>query len=172
MFEKILVAIDDSPGNQAVFQKALSIAKANNARLILLHVLWEEANRINIQSKFGQDSYSKFAPETKSPRQQNFLKNRGLNILRSLIREASAAGVKSEFTQITGDPSSTICEFAQSCQADLIVMGKQSYYDLEKIFLGSVSNYVLYHAPCSVLLVQTPIVKKQKVLSLHFSANN
>ncbi len=42
MFDKILVAIDRSPANKKVFREALSLAKANQARLILLHYLTGE----------------------------------------------------------------------------------------------------------------------------------
>ncbi|MEL7079301.1 MAG: universal stress protein, partial [Cyanobacteria bacterium J06582_2] len=30
----------------------------------------------------------------------------------------------------------------------------------QEMFLGSVSNYVVHHAPCSILLVQTPILEE------------
>ncbi|MEM7594968.1 MAG: universal stress protein, partial [Cyanobacteria bacterium P01_A01_bin.83] len=39
MFNKILVAIDHSAGSKQVFDQALSIAQADDANLILLHVL-------------------------------------------------------------------------------------------------------------------------------------
>ncbi|MEL7419064.1 MAG: universal stress protein, partial [Cyanobacteria bacterium J06555_3] len=39
MFSKILVAIDHSASSKRAFEKALSIAKADGANLILLHVL-------------------------------------------------------------------------------------------------------------------------------------
>jgi len=39
MFSKILVAVDHSQGSKQVFEKALSIAKADGANLFLLHVL-------------------------------------------------------------------------------------------------------------------------------------
>ncbi|CCQ49032.1 hypothetical protein CWATWH8502_2292 [Crocosphaera watsonii WH 8502] len=37
---------------------------------------------------------------------------------------------------------------------DVIVMGHRGISGLQEFFLGSVSNYVLHHAPCSVLIVQ------------------
>ncbi len=38
--------------------------------------------------------------------------------------------------------------------ADLIVLGRRGRTGLAEALLGSVSNYVLHHAPCSVLVVQ------------------
>ncbi|MGL4621723.1 MAG: universal stress protein, partial [Chroococcidiopsis sp.] len=42
MFQKILVAVDTSKSSKQVFDTALSLAKANNANLMLLHVVSEE----------------------------------------------------------------------------------------------------------------------------------
>jgi nucleotide-binding universal stress UspA family protein len=43
---------------------------------------------------------------------------------------------------------------AQIWHADLIVMGRRGVSGMHELFLGSVSNYVTHHAPCSVLVVQ------------------
>ncbi len=52
MFDKILAAIDRSTVNQKVFEEALSLAKANNASLILLHVLSGEESGSPIMSLY------------------------------------------------------------------------------------------------------------------------
>ncbi|MGQ9872468.1 universal stress protein [Leptodesmis sp.] len=38
--------------------------------------------------------------------------------------------------------------------ADLILIGNRGHTGLKELFLGSASNYVLHHAPCSVLTVK------------------
>ncbi|MEO0350033.1 MAG: universal stress protein, partial [Cyanobacteria bacterium P01_A01_bin.15] len=38
--------------------------------------------------------------------------------------------------------------------ADLIMMGRRGRSGFSELLLGSVSNYVMHHAPCSVLTVQ------------------
>lgn len=49
-----------------------------------------------------------------------------------------------------------ICELARNWNADLIILGRRGRTGLSELLLGSVSNYVLHHAPCSVLTVQQP----------------
>jgi nucleotide-binding universal stress UspA family protein len=54
-----------------------------------------------------------------------------------------------------GDPGQVICEVAKSWDADLILMGRNRKSGISELFLGSSSNYVLHHAVCSVLVVQS-----------------
>ena len=174
MFDKILVAIDRSPTNKAVFQEALSLAKATQAQLILLHVLSGEEEGSPIMSVYptvGDRHYMHLDPKVGRMAQEMYHRQwkvfeaDGLAILRSFAKKAAAVGVTTEFSQITGHPSSTICDLAKLCHADAIVIGRRGYSGLKEIFLGSVSNYVVHHAPCSVLLVQTPIEQGQESLS-------
>ncbi len=170
MFDKILVAIDRSPANKKVFNEALLLAKATQAKLILLHVLSGEEPGSPIMSLYppvGDDyHYVHLNPEITHMANQMYhqqwkaFETQGLEILRSFTQQAISAGVDTEFSQITGHLSSTICEFAQSCHADAIVIGRRGHSGLREMFLGSVSNYVVHHAPCSVLLVQTYIQKE------------
>ena len=163
MFNKILVAIDRSPANEDVFNEALAIANATKAHLILLHVLSGEEEGSPIMSLYPTvgDHYMHLDPQIGRSANELYHKQwkafeaEGLKILRYFAKEAIAAGVQTEFSQITGHPSSTICDFAQSCHADVIFMGRRGYSGWKEMFLGSVSNYVVHHAPCSVLLVRT-----------------
>lgn len=54
-----------------------------------------------------------------------------------------------------GSPDSRIVETAEQWHADLIVIGSHGYSRWERLLLGSVSDSVLHHAPCSVLVVRT-----------------
>jgi nucleotide-binding universal stress UspA family protein len=78
----------------------------------------------------------------------------GLEVLQSYAQAATKAGVSVQFQQITGSPARTICKVAREWQADLIVIGHRGRSGLSEMLLGSVSNYVVHHARCSVLLVR------------------
>jgi nucleotide-binding universal stress UspA family protein len=84
-------------------------------------------------------------------------REQGLELLRSRIYEAVAAGVQAESHQVPGDAGKAICEEARVWGADLVVIGRRGRSGFSELFLGSASNYVLHHAPCSVLTVQ-PLV--------------
>ena len=49
-----------------------------------------------------------------------------------------------------GSPESRIVETAEEMNADLIIVGSHGYNSWERLLLGSVSDSVVHHAPCSV----------------------
>ena len=55
-----------------------------------------------------------------------------------------------------GSPESRIVETAEATHPDLIVLGSHGYSRWERLLLGSVSDSVVHHAPCSVLIVRAP----------------
>lgn len=56
---------------------------------------------------------------------------------------------------ISGSPQRVLVEKAAEWGADLIVVGSHGYGFWSRAMLGSVSNSVVHHAPCSVLVVRT-----------------
>jgi len=57
---------------------------------------------------------------------------------------------------LLGSPERRIVETAETMHTDLIVVGSHGYNRWERLLLGSVSDSVTHHAPCSVLVVRTP----------------
>jgi nucleotide-binding universal stress UspA family protein len=161
MFNKIMAAIDASESSKKVFVEALALAKLNNAQLMLLHVLSPlDEGYPTLMFPGAADVYPNLYDEiVKSYKSQwQEFEERSLNILRSLSKEAREEGVTVEFSQNTGDAGKTICNVASSWQADLIVMGRRGHRGLSELLLGSVSNYVIHHASCSVLTIQGNIL--------------
>ena len=55
---------------------------------------------------------------------------------------------------LSGSPESRIVEAAEEMRADIIIVGSHGYNRWERLLLGSVSDSVIHHAPCSVLVVR------------------
>lgn len=55
---------------------------------------------------------------------------------------------------LNGSPESQIVETAEKMGANLIIVGSHGYNTWERLLLGSVSDSVVHHAPCSVLVVR------------------
>jgi nucleotide-binding universal stress UspA family protein len=56
----------------------------------------------------------------------------------------------------SGDPATGLVDAALDEGADLLVLGSHGHSALARFLLGSVSQDVLHHAPCSVLLARLP----------------
>jgi nucleotide-binding universal stress UspA family protein len=59
-----------------------------------------------------------------------------------------------------GDVSGTICKVAADLNVDVIVVGSHGRGALERLLLGSVSDQVVRHAPCPVLVIRPRPDKK------------
>jgi nucleotide-binding universal stress UspA family protein len=157
MFKKILVALENNQISLQVFDEALLLAKATNANLMLIHVMSPfDQHYINPVSVDPYSYYPTLHSEAiaQTLNQWDALKEEGIKFLSMLCKQGTQLGIETEFTQNFGEPGRIICEIAQNWQADLIIVGRRGRIGLSEFFLGSVSNYVLHHAPCSVLTVQ------------------
>ena len=68
----------------------------------------------------------------------------------------AARGITSTTEVPQGDAAYGIIEAAGVAGADLIVVGSRGNTGLGRLLLGSVARGILYHAPCSVLIVRPP----------------
>ena len=159
MINKILVAVDRSQRNQSVFDSAVSLAKTTGATLMLLHVLSEDEADYPVLPQYVSYPYPILDGRDYEVYQEKLAqyKQWGLDFLQNLTQKATEKGVDTEYTQMSGNPGRTICQLANTWSADLVVVGSRGLKGLKEMFLGSVSNYVTHHAPCSVLIVRTAI---------------
>jgi nucleotide-binding universal stress UspA family protein len=73
---------------------------------------------------------------------------------------AASVGAKNVTIEVgEGDPKDVILNIATAWSADLIVMGSHGRTGLDKLLLGSVSQAVALHAPCSVAIIRGIIAK-------------
>lgn len=154
MYNRILVALDSL--EPAVFEGALSIAEATGATLLILHVLTEHDENAPISPiTIAWDTATPLAQETWKVYQKQWKAyiDKSLATLRDYTSRAEAAGVTADFLQVTNDPGLAICKSAKAWQADLIVMGTHQRKGIKELLMGSVSNYVMHHASCSVMVV-------------------
>ncbi len=155
-FTKILVAVDRSPASEDVFVKALELATCFQSKLVLLSTIVPDYNISYSPSVYpvvGAISVSEAAMKINLERQEQE-RLHGLEFLNRLAFRAKAVDVITEVHQQLGDPARSICSVADLLSTDLIVVGRRGYSGLNELWMNSVSNYVLHHAPCSVLVVQ------------------
>jgi nucleotide-binding universal stress UspA family protein len=155
-FKKILAAIDYSSLSQSVFEQALDLAKANQAQLMLFHCL--TADTVTLASPFPGEfglspQFVSQAYQAEFLRSEHQIKQ-AQALLNYYCNLASRHGVTAEYGYKTIEAGQGLCQAAQRWSADLIVLGRRGRTGLAEALLGSVSNYVLHHAPCTVLVIQ------------------
>ncbi|KAF0915166.1 hypothetical protein E2562_034078 [Oryza meyeriana var. granulata] len=69
-------------------------------------------------------------------------------------REASALQHISSSAIVEGDAKEAICQAVEEMRADLLVLGSRGLGKIKRAFLGSVSDYLVHHACCPVLVVK------------------
>ena len=74
-------------------------------------------------------------------------------VVRAAI-DALGIDVSAEGIVAHGDPAAEICRHAEDRAADVVVVGSKGHGWLARLVLGSVSTYVVNHAPCPVLVVR------------------
>lgn len=140
-YQRILVATDGSEGADLALNKAVAIAKRNNAKLFVLHVLDTRA----IQATSSSDIHFREA-----------LRTLGDRVMEEAKDYATGQGLTEVETILEmGSPKYVIAEdIPKRENIDLIVMGAKGMGAVERFFMGSVSENVIRHASCDVLVVR------------------
>ncbi|HAA27032.1 MAG TPA: universal stress protein [Cyanobacteria bacterium UBA8553] len=151
-YRKILVALDRSPQADIVFEQALELAKKDEASLMLSHCLPSDLQGSSLYADVYGVGLVNYSHEIQEQLKKE--KEEARELLARYCETSTAQGVLTEWDVRAGDAGKAIAELANSWDADLVVLGRRGHRGLTEMVLGSVSNYVVHHAPCSVLIVQ------------------
>ena len=139
---KILLAIDDSKYSAAAAKSLAGQFRPQDTEIRVLHVL--EPVAISEPPQMSPRYY----PELEDALPQS------RELVERVAQTLSSAGFKATGSVAKGDARTVILEHAAEWPADLIVMGSHGRKGLGRFFLGSVSEAVARHAPCSVQIVR------------------
>lgn len=146
---KILLAIDGSKHSEAAVK---AIAKFNFSDLDELKII----TVVDLAVPMAIDLYAGYLPSSNEI--ETTAKENAALILESTKNEILKIVNNSNFSITTevhiGSPDSRIVTVAEEFNTDLIIVGSHGYNTWERLLLGSVSDSVVHHAPCSVLVVR------------------
>ena len=140
----VLHPSDFSRASGAAFAKAVDLAKANRAELLLVHVLSPVV-------PFVGDGY--VSPEIYGDLEAS-ARAWGNKELGALAAKAKKGGVRVRSLRLEGVAHEQIVRAARSRRADMIVIGTHGRTGLAKLFLGSVAGRVVSSARCPVMTVR------------------
>lgn len=146
MFKRILVPIDGSGPSRAGFERALALAKNQQARLRLLHVVDENAVIQGMEPAMNVgDLLEGLVAE-------------GRKILAAAAATAKKHRVKVDtvlYEVLIGRVADRIVREAAKWRADVIVMGTHGRRGIGRLVMGSDAENVLRQSPVPVLLVRS-----------------
>lgn len=144
-YQHILVPVDGSAEAEFAFKKALQMAKENEqTHLLITHVVDTQITQTGDNGAYEEQL-------------RNDIIAQGRSLLESYESHAKEQGVTNVKALLEyGSPRLQICEdLPEMYHIDAIVIGATGRSAVERLFLGSVTEYVVRHAPCDVLVVRS-----------------
>lgn len=148
---KILFATDGAKQSEAAIEMLAKFNLGEGDEIRIVSV-------IDMAVPMAVDIYGGYLPDT-TEFEKTARENAGK------ILEESSKSLRSHFKDQTlniatdvlfGSPESRIVEAADEFKPNLVVVGSHGYSTWERLLLGSVSDSVIHHVPCSVLVVRCP----------------
>ncbi|EPA06251.1 universal stress protein [Candidatus Nitrosarchaeum limnium] len=138
--KKILVPIDGSPNSVRGLEKAIEFAKNDNSSITLLHIATLPPVHVIGHSK---DKVKKSLAKNA----QKFIKDAEDRCINQSIHFTTKLVYGS-------DPPYDIEQFAKKYKHDLIVIGAKGKSTLKRLFLGSVSSYLVETTKTPVTVIK------------------
>ncbi len=147
---KVILATDGTGHSDAAVEtiRNLSLADGDEIRIISV---------VDMAVPLAMDIYAGYLPSSTDI--ETAVNENTIKVLASTKEKISGFFGSKNIAVTTevlhGSPESRIVEAAEESGADLIVVGSHGYNRWERLLLGSVSDSVVHHAPCSVLVVRS-----------------
>ncbi|MCK5824308.1 MAG: universal stress protein [Ichthyobacteriaceae bacterium] len=140
-YSKILVAVEELPLAEKVFERAIELSKIFNAEIGIIHV-------INIPTSIGTMDAAILPQEA-----LDFSKKTGENLLKTLI-DKYAGDKKIEQFMPVGSPVSEVASTVKEFGNDLLIVGTHARSGFSKFFLGSIEEQLVSNVECEVLVIK------------------
>jgi nucleotide-binding universal stress UspA family protein len=142
---RILYATDYSKASARALDEAVSLAKQNDAELLVVHVIEPVAPYVTGDDYGSAELYMKLEETTKHDAQTSMQK---------LMEKLGKLKVNATSLLLKGIPYEQIVKAARYRKADMIVIGTHGRTGLSKLFMGSVAGKVVSTAQCPVVTVR------------------
>jgi nucleotide-binding universal stress UspA family protein len=141
----VLVATDGSPSSIAAARAAADLLRAA-----------EHVTLVTVLTEVPGDDAGGFEGSVYSAEEQDKLWKQELAEAGEELERTAAALTNAEIDKRIeiGDVAGTVCRVAAELHVDVIVVGSHGRGAIERILLGSVSEHIVRHAPCPVLVVR------------------
>lgn len=145
--QKVMYACDFSNSNIKAFNEFQSISKNINGTGVLYHVVNPQSVRWEHQVNKLPTTMDSLMEQEKQFAKENF------ENMKSEMADPDKIQVLIEHTLETR-PEFQIIETIEKENVDLIVVGAHNYTGIKRFLMGSTSQFIVSHMPCSVLVAK------------------
>lgn len=137
MYKHILVAVDGSENSQRAVKQVAELASlVDGAEVEAVSVI-----AIDVYSDMVYDPIEAHGDTQRE-------------LIEPALKALKESGVEPKITLLHGRPADELIRYAESSEADLLVIGSRGLNALQEFAIGSVSHKVIKHAKCPVLVVK------------------
>lgn len=141
MTSKILVPVNGSEASDRMIASIIAGKEQFHAPFTVLHVVNVDKLAYRMIPDFQIDMIRESARKS------------GEALLQEQVAKFTAAGIECQPRLEFGSPRETVCRIANEEQFDLVILGRRGMGEIRDALFGAVSNYVLHHVHCPVLLI-------------------
>lgn len=140
-YQTILVGVDGSAGAELALEKAIHVAKRNEAKLVIAHVI--DTRSLHQVAMLDAAVYEALETQARL-------------FLTDYEARARAAGLTEVAVLLEfGNPKTLLAQdLPKQTGADLMLLGATGLNALERLVLGSSSEYILRHIAIDLLIVR------------------
>jgi nucleotide-binding universal stress UspA family protein len=138
-YETILLATDGSVASEPASDQAIDLAVQIGARLLVVSVVSSSRQPSEAAADGSHAAELRDSIAAK---------------VQEIVQHARAAGADATYLVWEGNAGEAIVAAADSENADLIVVGSHGRSGVTRFLIGSVSDYVVRHAHCPVMVVR------------------
>ena len=146
MYQRILVAIENSPADRAILTHVAALARLTGAELLLVHVA------DGFAARHFDDLKLRESEEMKSDRAY----------LDGVAETLTTQSLRVSVELAMGDPATELIRLSEERKADLIAMSTHGHRFISDLLYGSVANEVRHRSAIPVLLVRGTSARKPR----------
>lgn len=157
--KRILVPTNLGDPSKAAIRYGVAFARQFGAKLYLLHVLPPKDFDAVIEAERVVEALLPDVQPAPEPDPEDVVRNAARDDLGRLLTADEERETQAEYLlrpSAAGGAGEAIVACARELDVELVVMGKHRLGFVEHLMAGSVTEKVMRHAPCPVLIVQHP----------------
>ena len=143
MYDTVLFPTDGSDTATEAAAHAIDLADRHDATLHVLYVV-------------DHERVSRMAPKLGTDHIKETLQQEGERATSEIADQAANAGLETTTSLREGAPADIITSYAETVDADAVVMGTNGRTGMDRLLLGSVAERVIQTTELPVMTVKTP----------------